>query len=141
MSTNKENRSLNQLMGITSLESTTEHSYLIDRCMQLSNVPISEFEVEDYRLLINQGIGLEYLVAGAIDILSSNLFAEGDYYEGDLLKAILTINESFWKENPILMDKLKQAILRQFKAIETLDLSDPIKESLHALVKGFMELK
>lgn len=109
--------------------------------MQLSNVPISEFEVEDYRLLINQGIGLEYLVAGAIDILSSNLFAEGDYYEGDLLKAILTINESFWKENPILMDKLKQAILRQFKAIETLDLSDPIKESLHALVKGFMELK
>ena len=141
MLNSKENRSINQLLGITPEETTAESSYLVKKCMQLSNVPISELEVEDYRILINQGIALKYIVPPAIDILSDNLFAEGDYFPGDLLKSILTIDESFWEENAGLKEKLKQICLRDFGSIETLDLSNSIKEELNTLVRAFLSLK
>lgn len=141
MPSNKENKSINQLLGVSSSEKPTYNSYLVKRCTELCDTPISEFEVEDYRILIGQGIALKYIVSPAIDILSDNLFAEGDYYEGDLLKSVLTIDQSFWKENPILNEKLKQICLQKFDAIETLDLSGEIKESLYALVKAFLDIK
>jgi hypothetical protein len=132
-----ENKSINELMGSAFSNATGETSYLIKRVEELCNTPISEFEIEDFRLLINQGIALNYLVSPAIDILSNNLFAEGDYYEGELLKSILTINESIWKEQPNLKEKLKQILLKDFYIIETLGLSDSIKMSLNDLVKSF----
>lgn len=137
MPNNKENKTINQLLGVIPDEKHTYNSYLVERCAELCNIPISEFEVEDYRILINQGIALKYIVPSAIGILSDNLFAEGDYYEGDLLKSVLTIDESFWKENPILKEELKQICLKKFSTIETLDLSEEIKESLYNLVKTF----
>jgi len=133
-----ESKTLNQLMGITSKKVTGDSSYLVQRIEELCNMPISEFEIEDYRMLINQGFGLKYLVSPVIDILSNNLFAEGDYYEGDLLKSVLTIDKVFWKENPILKEKLKQVLLKEFNAIDNLELSDDIKENLNALVKDFL---
>src|SRR5262245_17576731 len=95
MHNNKENKSINQLLGVTSYEASTYNSYLVNRCSYLCNIPISDFDVEDYRLLISQSIALKYIVPPALDILSRNLFAEGDYYKGDLLKSVLTIDESF----------------------------------------------
>jgi hypothetical protein len=139
MLNNKQNKSVNQLLGITSEEAPIYDSYLAKRCTHLCNVPISEFEFEDYRILISQGIALKCIVPPAIYILSQNLFAEGDYYEGDLLKSILTIHESFWKENPILKEELKQICLQDFEVIETINLSIEIKESLYTLVKAFLK--
>ena len=141
MQRSKEKRSINQIMGFTFNEATGVSSYLINRVEELCNLPISELQTEDYRMLINQGIALRYTVPAAIDILSHNLFAEGDYFEGDLLKSVLTIDESFWKENPTLKEKLKQMCLSEFNSTETLDLSESIKESLHALVKDFLALE
>jgi hypothetical protein len=141
MQSSKELRSINQIIGFTSNEATGGSSHLINRVEELCNLPISELQIEDYRMLINQGIALTYTVPAAIDILSSNLFAEGDYFEGDLLKSVLTIDDSFWKENLTLKDKLKQICLSEFNGIESLDLSESIKESLHALVKDFLSLK
>lgn len=136
-----ENKSINQLTGKSFTGTDGEASYLVRRVEELCNVPISEFEVEDFRILINQGIALKYLVFPAIDILSHNLFAEGDYYKGDLLKSILTIDGSFWKENPDLKEKLKQVLLEDFDNIENFELLDSIKEDLSALVKTFLYIK
>ena len=141
MPNNRETKTINQLLGVSSDEKPTYNSYLVKRCTELFDVPISKFEVEDYRILISQVIALKYIVLPAFDILSDNLFAEGDYYEGDLLKSILTIDESFWKKNPIFKEELKQICLQKFDTIETLDLSDEIKESLSTLVKAFLALK
>lgn len=141
MHKNKENRSINQLLGFNFNEDLTYNSYVIKRCTELCNVPISKFEIEDYRLLISQGIALKYIVPSAIEILSNNLFAEGDFYEGDLLKSILTIDESFWQENPNLKDELKKICNQNFGTIETLELSGEIKENLYSLVKMFMKLE
>lgn len=34
----------------------------------------------------------------AIDKLKENILAEGDFYEGDLLKAVLTSDANYWKD-------------------------------------------
>jgi len=141
MRNSKENKSINQLMGVTPDEKPIYDSYLVRRCTELCDKPISEFEIEDYRILIGQGIALEFIVRPAIDILSHTLFAEGDYYEGDLLKSILTIDISFWEENPSLKEDLKQICLKDFGKIGTLDLSNEIKGSLYTSVRAFTGAK
>jgi hypothetical protein len=49
--------------------------------------------------MIGQNIGLPFLIPIAIKQLAKNILAEGDYYEGDLLKAVLTSEHVYWKNN------------------------------------------
>lgn len=70
----------------------------------LRHKPIQEFSVEDLRITIEQDIGLAYLVPIAIERLEENPFAEGDCYAGDLLNAVLTMEDSFWSGHPELLD-------------------------------------
>jgi hypothetical protein len=35
----------------------------------------------------------------AIEILHDNPLAEGDYYKGDLMYSLLSVDREFWKEN------------------------------------------
>jgi hypothetical protein len=44
-------------------------------------------------------MSLPYLVPLAIETLSINLFAEGDLFEGELLKNVLSIETEFWNNN------------------------------------------
>lgn len=139
MQVNKENRTINQLAGYPIEKSSAGHGYLVNRVEELCNVPISRLDVEDHRILINQGIALKYILPSAIEILSRNLFAEGDYFEGDLLKSVLTIDESFWKENSTLKDEVREICLKEFSKIDGLDLSESIKEDMKTLVSSFLE--
>nr|WP_294941358.1 contact-dependent growth inhibition system immunity protein [uncultured Mucilaginibacter sp.] len=74
-------------------------SHLVTRVIALRGIPLNEFSIEDMRIMIGQEFGLDYLVPLAIETLSVNLFAEGDFYEGDLLQNLLRVNTGFWKEN------------------------------------------
>ena len=76
-----------------------EASYLIRTCNTLRKKKLEEFTTEDLRIMIGQGIGLPYLLPMAIETLKKDLFAEGDYYEGDLLKSVLHIEIAFWDDN------------------------------------------
>ena len=49
--------------------------------------------------MIGQQIGLNYLIPLAIETLTIDLFAEGDFFEGDLLKNVLSIETQFWNNN------------------------------------------
>ena len=74
-------------------------SYLVTTCHKLRRKPLNEFDIEDLRIMIGQDIGLFYLVPLAIEELEKNIFAEGHFYEGDLLKAVITSSEEFWRNN------------------------------------------
>lgn len=69
---------------------------LVKKCYALRKKVLNEFTVEDLRIMIGQNIGLDYLIPLAIEVLSADLFAEGDFYEGDLLNAVLTVRPGFW---------------------------------------------
>lgn len=79
--------------------STEEDSYLIRTCSSLRKTQLKDFTTEDLRIMIGQEIGLYYLMPLAIETLTENLFAEGDYYEGDLLKCVLDVDTKFWDDN------------------------------------------
>ena len=71
-------------------------SHVTRRCHELRKVPLDSLQTEDLRLLISQEIGLEYIIPLAIEKLSTDILAEGDFYPGDLLKAVLSVTPVFW---------------------------------------------
>ena len=75
------------------------NSRLIKRTKELRKVPLNKFTTEDLRIMIGQQFSLDYLIPLAIETLSVNIFAEGDFYEGDLLKNVLSIRTEFWDNN------------------------------------------
>jgi len=74
-----------------------DESRLVITCHNLKKKQLKEFDTEDLRIMIGQNIGLKYLIPLALDALNDNILAEGNLYEGDLLKMVLTSNADYWK--------------------------------------------
>jgi hypothetical protein len=74
-------------------------SRLIRRTKELRKIPLNTFTTEDLRIMIGQQIGLDYLIPLALEILAEDLWAEGDFFEGDLLKNVLAVRIEFWHNN------------------------------------------
>lgn len=72
-------------------------SYLIITCHALRKKSLLDFTVEDLRIMIGQDIGLKFLLPLAVDVLSEDILAEGDFYPGDLLKSVLGSDAAYWK--------------------------------------------
>src|SRR5438093_641141 len=107
-------------------------SYLISRCHALHKTPLSQFTVEDLRIMIGQEIGLQFLIPLALQELQSNPLAEGDYYPGDLLANVLAVPPLFWRDRPELRAQLVN-ILSQLSQVPK-ELSDAVTRfSQHAL--------
>lgn len=83
---------------------------MVKRCLELCRLPLDEFTVEDLRLMIGQRFGLLYLVPLALEHLSNDLFIEGNFFPGDLLKNVLAIDKIFWKDNKHLWTQLNELI-------------------------------
>ena len=81
-------------------------SYLVTTCHQLRSKPLKDFTIEDLRIMIGQNISLDILMPLAFERLKQNIMAEGDFYPGDLLHAVLTSDPSYWLKNPVLHRRL-----------------------------------
>lgn len=105
--------------------SSDEGSYLIKTCNSLRKKQLQDFTTEDLRIMIGQEIGLYFLMPLAIETLTDNLFAEGDYYEGDLLKSVLDVDTKFWDENKDYWQQLNELIKNRRQEIKEMkfDLS------------------
>lgn len=67
--------------------------------------------------MIGQQFSLDYLIPLALETLTANLFAEGDFFEGDLLKSVLAIRTEFWNNNKSYWLKLADLIKERRKEI------------------------
>ncbi len=106
---NWKNRSLDSLEK-TDWGLPAYSSYLVTAVHRLRKVPLNEFKIEDLRIMIGQNIGLNFLIPLAIEKLSENLFAEGGFYEGDLLQVVLNSDSGFWHFNPDLWNLVNNLI-------------------------------
>ena len=66
--------------------------------------------MEDLRLGIGQQIALTHLLPLAIPVLQEDPLAEGDFYPGDLLGAVLRIDTGFWERNPSLAADVRDIV-------------------------------
>lgn len=97
------------------------------RCHALRSKPIDEFTIEDLRLMIQQQIGLRYLVPIALQHLRKDPLAEGDFYPGDLLAAILRVAGDFWQQKPDLNRELRNVIVA-LTHDRTIDVDSSVQE-------------
>lgn len=91
---------------------------MVKRCLELCKIPLDKFTVEDLRLMIGQEFSLEYLIPLAIEHLQPDFFAEGDFYPGDLLNNVLSVDTKFWMANRDLWEKINELINNKRKEIE-----------------------
>jgi len=85
-------------------------SRLVRRTQELRKIPLNLFTTEDLRIMIGQQIGLDYLIPLVLETLTENLWAEGDFFEGDLLKNVLEVETEFWSKNKEYWLKLNDLI-------------------------------
>jgi hypothetical protein len=97
-------------------EKPAEASHLIRRCHELRKIPLGQFATEDLRIMIGQQNSLDFLIPLALETLTGNLFAEGDFFPGDLLKTLLELPTTFWNDNKAYWQALNNLIKdkRQF---------------------------
>ncbi|GAA0482647.1 hypothetical protein Ade02nite_66320 [Paractinoplanes deccanensis] len=74
-------------------------SRLVVTVHALRRRPVGELGVEGLRVLIGQREGLATLVPLALGELERDPLAEGDFYPGDLLAAVVRVPESYWREH------------------------------------------
>jgi len=101
-------------------------SHLTSTIHRLRKKVLSDFTIEDLRITIGQQEGLPYLVPLAIEVLKKDLFAEGDFYEGDLLKAVLTIDGKFWKENMEYWNAMASLIKAKKQKVKQMEIDTDV---------------
>jgi hypothetical protein len=97
-------------------------SHLVTRTTQLRKIPLSEFSVEDLRIMIGQSFSLFYLVPLALEKLEDNILCEGDMRPGDLLQAVVKSDPEFWIEHPGYKKKLDGLISANAELIQSHNL-------------------
>ncbi len=95
-----EDRTLEELDGENWGEPETAPTPMVARCLRLRRMPLHVLGLGDLRLLISQKIGLKYTVPQAMEHVSKNAMVEAEYYPGDLLCALLSIDQDYWSEKP-----------------------------------------
>ena len=70
----------------------------------------AEFGVEELRLLVGRQQSLSRYVPLALDVLEQNPLAEGDYYPGDLLHAVLGGDAEYWRANPDQWERVDENV-------------------------------
>lgn len=71
--------------------------------------------------MIGQKIGLQHLISIALERLESDPLAEGHCYRGDLLAAMISIDNSYWNARPKLAERVRETIRRVRASIPDLD--------------------
>lgn len=117
----------------------TYDSYLVKTCHQLRRKLLKDFEVEDLRIMIGQDIGLKYLIPLAMQKLEENILAEGDCYEGDLLKSVLNSDVEYWKKE-VKNWKSMKAIFKRGKQKINQKLSYKMKKELLDAFAEFVKI-
>jgi hypothetical protein len=83
---------------------------------------------------------LDILVPIALEALSDNLLAEGNYYPGDLLHSVLQVPPTFWARRKDLYEKLVRCLVAQEDVLSAFDPGFAADRSLIQHWKSFLAL-
>ena len=119
-------KSINKLLGKQSAPikyPPDSWTPLQKRWMQLRDKPIDQMTVEDMRFMIGQEHGAFYVIPFAIPLLEEDILAEGNYYPGDLLNAILSLPAKAWEDHQVLKQRITDLILANEEVLQEEDIA------------------
>lgn len=111
VSVKDERCTLDELEGTTWGDPPRKASYVGGTLHALRKKPINEFTTENLRICIAQHLGLRWLMPRAFATLERDPLAAGDFYEGDLLFAVIRARYSI-SNNHELVARLRQVVHR-----------------------------
>ena len=95
--TNDGELTLEQIEGHAWGDPPAHASYLVQAVYQLRRKPVGQLSAEELRVLLSQQTGVDAVIPYALNVLAGNPLAEGDYYPGDLLVAVLRLPAEYWQ--------------------------------------------
>lgn len=112
---------------------------LVKSVFFLRKKSLIDFDSNDLRILMSQNVGLKYLVPKAISQLEKNVLEEALYYPGDLLVALLNIDQTFWLKDGFERNHFV-SLVRKSKPniIDSVVINDDIKEDLINSIDRFI---
>lgn len=69
---------------------------LVRRVHAARRQPLADLTPEDLRLLVSQRVALAHVLPIAVRVLTENPLISGDYYDGDLLLAVVGVPDNGW---------------------------------------------
>jgi CDI immunity proteins len=101
---------IEEIEGVREPDPGPDATTLIQRCLALRRKPLSEFSIEDLRIMLGQQIAVPILLPMAVTVLADDPLAEGDNYPGDLLYAVVRLPESAWRGAARHRDRLVKVL-------------------------------
>jgi hypothetical protein len=139
MTTKLSTRSIAELEKLEVHDPGAKASPLARRCYQLVNTPLSSLSVADWRILIVQGIGLDFLMAPALDVVEKDPLFKTDHFQGDLLVSLLGAGLEFFSRHPDIRSRLEKLLDSLPAALDELDFInfDTTSEALEEAAAEF----
>ncbi|AGL14299.1 contact-dependent growth inhibition system immunity protein [Actinoplanes sp. N902-109] len=126
-------QTLEQIEGDAWGEAPANATKLIATVHRLRREPVGMLSVEDLRVLVGQRVGVAVVVPLALGILERDPLAEGDFYPGDLLTAVLRrVPAEYWAAQPSDFGRLRGIVAG-------IDLGDVDDDELRADIVAFDE--
>ena len=125
MATDDRQKSLEELEGYSLGEPEFE-SGLVLRCHELWKKPLAQFSPGDLRIMISQGFSLPYLVPLALELLDKDPLMDAEYYEGDLLSAMVEMDPLWLQPHLEWVERTRAIAVRAMEELngdDELDLS------------------
>ena len=102
----EEPRTLEQIDGQNWGDPDAAPTIMVARCLRLRRTPLKDLTEADLRLLVSQKIGLRILVPKALQLVSNEALLETEFYPGDLLSALLRIDNAYWSDSSVELGQL-----------------------------------
>jgi hypothetical protein len=103
-------QSLDDIEGTTWGPAPEDATTLVTKVHELRRTPVGELTAEDLRLLLGQQVGVDVLLPRALEMLQHDPLAEGDFYPGDLLEAVLRLPHSYRQQHASLAQEVEAVL-------------------------------
>lgn len=100
-----------------------DDSSVVQHMYYLFHTPARRWTVEDYRYLVGQETALDIILPKVFEILQFDIKADGGFYEGDLLNAVLQINADFWEQHKDLYNTACMLIKNNMETLSKTEYS------------------
>ncbi|CAG1769198.1 hypothetical protein BAC2_00123 [uncultured bacterium] len=129
-------QTIQELEGVDYGEPTYD-SFVVTNTHRLRRVPIKQFTLDDLRFMVLQKQGLPWLVPRALAHLEQHPLAEGTFYRGDLLNAVMEIPDDWWAQHPDLRARMGPVLQAALARIHKIKFAEDLEAKIRAATPRF----